>query len=277
MVGTISDRGPGPRPGDGGGGPSTAGAAIDILDVTQGFVQNGEPLPVLDHVSLSARPGEFVALVGPSGCGKSTLLRLVAGLDVPLSGEVYVDGRGVEGPGPRRGLAFQDPTLLPWLTVRQNVALGPQARGRLKQYASKVDEILDLVGLRDFADALPAQLSGGMAQRVSLARVLVNEPDVFLFDEPFGKLDALTRRTMQREVERLWRDVGFTALLVTHDVDEAVYLADRIIVFSPRPARVVRVVEVRQPRPRDHDASQFLATRELILSILDPEGARRQA
>ncbi|HWK93016.1 MAG TPA: ABC transporter ATP-binding protein [Luteimicrobium sp.] len=254
--------------------PAATGAAVDVLGVTQAFrTTAGDDLLVLDDVTLSARPGEFVALVGPSGSGKSTLLRLLAGLDRPLFGTVYVDGARVTAPDPRRALVFQDPTLLPWRSVRQNVAIGPQARGTLRGHEDRVQEALELVNLADFADAWPAQLSGGMAQRAALARALVNDPSLFLLDEPLGKLDALTRRHLQGELLSLWEQRGFTAVLVTHDVTEALVLADRVVVFSPRPARVREVVEVGLPRPRVQADPAFVALREQILAVLDEDGA----
>ncbi|MHA7985043.1 ABC transporter ATP-binding protein [Rathayibacter sp. CAU 1779] len=252
-------------------GRAETGAPIDILGVTQAFRSGGKDLPVLDDVSISARPGEFIALIGPSGSGKSTLLRLLAGLDKPLFGGVFVGGAPVSGPDPSRALVFQDPTLLPWRTVRQNVAVGPQARGILKGSRQRIDDALELVGLTEFADAWPAQLSGGMAQRAALARALVNDPSVLLLDEPLGKLDALTRRVLQGELLSLWHRRRFTAVLVTHDVSEALILADRIVVFSPRPARVREVVDVELDRPRDQSSSGFIALRRRILDILDAD------
>lgn len=247
------------------------GATLDVIHVSQGFRTPSGPLPVLEDVSLSAKAGEFIALVGPSGCGKSTLLRLLAGLDRPLFGQLYVDGSSITGPSPSRGFVFQDPTLLPWHTVRSNVALGPEARGRLAQSRDAVEDALRLVGLEEFADALPSQLSGGMAQRVSLARVLVNRPRVVLFDEPLGKLDALTRSALQRQILGLWQQERFTGVLVTHDVDEAILLADRIVVFSARPARILEVVSVGHPHPRDLADAWFLQTRRHILDLLEPQ------
>ncbi|QMU69075.1 ABC transporter ATP-binding protein [Streptacidiphilus sp. P02-A3a] len=248
-----------------------AGAAIDIRNVTQAFRTGSTDLPVLDDVSLSVEPGEFIALVGPSGSGKSTLIRLLAGLDRPLFGSVHVDGNAVTGPDPSRALVFQDPTLLPWRTVRGNVAIGPQARRARGTAKARIDEALALVGLTDFADAWPAQLSGGMAQRAALARALVNDPSVLLLDEPLGKLDALTRRVLQGELMRLWRERGFTAVLITHDVSEALALADRLVVLSPRPARIREVVEVGLDRPRDQSAPEFVSLRARILALLDEE------
>lgn len=225
-------------------------------------------LAVLDGINLDITPGEFVALVGQSGCGKSTILRLLAGLERPSAGRVDVDGRPVTAPEPERALAFQDATLLPWRTVRENVALGPQARKRLTVDERRITAALQIVGLRDFADAYPSTLSGGMAQRVALARALVNRPRLFLLDEPFGKLDALTRLTLQDEVGRLWISQRFTAVLVTHDVDEALRLSGRIIVLSERPAHVVADIEVPDGVGQDQASSTFQDLRTRILHLL---------
>ncbi|WP_455132540.1 ABC transporter ATP-binding protein [Microbacterium aurum] len=230
-------------------------------------------LRVLTNISLRIEPGEFVAFLGPSGCGKSTLLRLLSGLDRPSRGELRADGAVIAGPDPHRALMFQDPTLFPWRTVAQNVALGPQARGTLAEDHARVDEALALVGLDGFRDAYPAQLSGGMAQRVSLARALVNRPRLFLLDEPLGKLDALTRATLQGEIARLWQEDGFTAVLVTHDVDEALRLADRVVVFTPRPGKVLQDLRIDLSRPRDHDDPGYLRLRRVILDQLGETGA----
>lgn len=247
----------------------TAGA-VDVVGVTQAFLSNHEPLPVLDEVTLSVSPGQFVSLVGPSGCGKSTLLRLVAGLDRPITGHIYADGHEVTGPDPSRGIVFQDPTLLPWLTVEKNIGLGPQVRGRQDdpQETRRVDAMIELVGLEAFRQALPAQLSGGMAQRAALARALVNSPQILLFDEPLGKLDALTRASLQTEIARLWNDQGFTGIMVTHDVEEALLLSDRVIVFSARPARILADIHVDLERPRAQDAAEFRDLRRQILKLL---------
>ena len=225
-------------------------------------------LAVLDGINLDIAPGEFVALVGLSGCGKSTILRLLAGLERPSAGRVDVDGRPVTAPEPERALAFQDATLLPWRTVRENVALGPQARKRLTVDERRITAALQIVGLRDFADAYPSTLSGGMAQRAALARALVNRPRLFLLDEPFGKLDALTRLTLQDEVGRLWISQRFTAVLVTHDVDEALRLSGRIIVLSERPAHVVADIEVPDGVGQDQASSTFQDLRTRILHLL---------
>ncbi|KVL46697.1 ABC transporter [Burkholderia territorii] len=226
------------------------GARIDIRRVSHAFDGAGGPLPVLDDVTLSVAAGEFVALLGPSGCGKSTLLRLVAGLDAARQGAIAQDGVPIERPDPSRIVVFQDPTLYPWRRVRANVALGLEARGVARTAQHRVDDALARVGLQEFANVFPHQLSGGMAQRVALARALVNDPRLLILDEPLGKLDSLTRLTMQAELTALWQRDGFSALLVTHDVEEALFLAQRVIVFGPRPARIVAELHVDLPYPR---------------------------
>lgn len=247
----------------------TRGVRLEVRDLSHHFTLKAGPLPVLEHLTLSAAPGTFIAVVGPSGSGKSTLLRIVAGLEQPTQGEVAVDGQSVGGPHPSRALVFQDPTLFPWRTVWQNVALGPEACGqRVSKDDPRVREMLERVGLSAFATAYPAQLSGGMAQRTALARVLVNEPSLLLLDEPLGQLDALTRLSLQAELMRLWDRGRFTALLVTHDVDEALFLADRVLVLSARPGRVVGDVVIDVPRPRHRDDERLPALRRHVLQLL---------
>src|ERR1700734_1684635 len=247
------------------------GARIDVSSVSHHFSLHGAPLPVLDDVSLTVEPGEFVALLGPSGCGKSTLLRLVAGLEQPRSGLLREGGKGIEGPHPSRVVVFQDPTLFPWRNVWDNVALGLEAQGVLKQQRQRVDAALDLVGLSSFRNAYPHQLSGGMAQRAALARALVNDPKVLILDEPLGKLDSLTRIAMQTELVSLWQRKGFTTLLVTHDAEEALVLANRVIVLSDRPAQIKADIKVERPYPR-HRGDPYLADlRRQILSLLGLE------
>lgn len=226
------------------------GARIDIRRVSHAFDGPGGALPVLDDVTLSVAAGEFVALLGPSGCGKSTLLRLVAGLDAARQGTIAQDGVPIEQPDPSRIVVFQDPTLYPWRRVRANVALGLEACGVARTAQHRVDDALARVGLQEFANVFPHQLSGGMAQRVALARALVNDPRLLILDEPLGKLDSLTRLTMQAELTALWQRDGFSALLVTHDVEEALFLAQRVIVFGPRPARIIAELHVDLPYPR---------------------------
>jgi NitT/TauT family transport system ATP-binding protein len=229
-----------------------AGAELDIEHVSHEFDIDGAALPVLEDVSLSIKPGEFVALLGPSGCGKSTLLRLVAGLEAPRSGVLREDDVRIKGPR----------------SVWDNVALGLEAQGILKSQRQRVDAALDLVGLSAFRNAYPHQLSGGMAQRVALARALVNDPKILILDEPLGKLDSLTRITMQAELVSLWQRKGFTTLLVTHDAEEALFLANRVIVLSDRPARVKADILVDRPYPR-HRGDPYLADlRKQILGLL---------
>jgi sulfonate transport system ATP-binding protein len=246
-----------------------AGPALEIDRVDKTFRIAGRNLQVLRDVSLVMPRGEFVAIVGASGCGKSTLLRLILGLDTDYQGEIRVDGARVRGPGLDRGIVFQEPRLLPWLTTEGNVAVAlrrsglPQAERR-----RRVAEMVDLVGLASFARAWPAQLSGGMAQRVAIARALVNRPRFLLLDEPLGALDALTRLRLQGELARLVRGQGTTALLVTHDVDEAVLLADRILVMHPHPGRVAAVLTVGLGARRDRSSPPFIALRDEVLALL---------
>jgi len=252
---------------------SAAGAGLDIENVDHAFDIDGAALPVLQDVSLFVEPGEFIALLGPSGCGKSTLLRLVAGLERPRSGVLREDDSRITGPHPSRVVVFQDPTLFPWRTVWNNVALGLEAQGILKNHRQRVDAALELVGLSAFRNAYPHQLSGGMAQRVALARALVNDPKILILDEPLGKLDSLTRITMQAELVSLWQRKGFTTLLVTHDAEEALFLANRVVVLSDRPARIKADIAVQRPYPR-HRGDPYLADlRRQILNILGLDAA----
>jgi NitT/TauT family transport system ATP-binding protein len=234
------------------------GTTLTIREVTHRFDLEGQPLPVLDQINLEVGRGEFVALLGPSGCGKSTLLRLVAGLDFPSAGSLLTEDKAIAGPDPSRVVVFQDPTLYPWRTVWSNVALGLEARGLLRTHRERVEDALRLVGLTGFANAYPHQLSGGMAQRAALARALVNDPQLLILDEPLGQLDSLTRITMQSELVSLWQRAGFTALLVTHDVEEALFLAGRVIVLSQRPAHIEAEIVNTRPYPR-HRGDPHLA------------------
>ena len=248
--------------------PVVPGAAIDVLDVSHRFDLDGKFLPVLSRISLRIAPGELVSLLGPSGCGKSTLLRLVAGLETPTVGSVRADGEEITRPDPSRVVMFQDPTLYPWRTVRANVSLGLEARGLLRSQGHRVDQALQLVGLAHFATAYPHQLSGGMAQRVSLARALVNDPKLLLLDEPLGKLDSMTRVSMQKELMSLWQRSGFTALLVTHDVDEALFMSNRVIVLSDRPASIKADITIDHPFPRHRGDAGLAGLRREILALL---------
>jgi ABC-type nitrate/sulfonate/bicarbonate transport system ATPase subunit len=227
----------------------------------------------LSSVSLSVEAGELVSIVGPSGCGKSTLLRLIAGLDECDHGELWVGAEPITGPSAERGLVFQDPNLFPWLTVRRNVQSGLVARGVLHEKRDEVEEYIRLVGLESFADAFPHHLSGGMAQRAALARALINHPKLLLLDEPLGALDAFTRMKMQDEVLRLWDARGTTMLLVTHDIDEAIYMSDRIVIMTPRPGRIERIIDVNLDRPRQRNEAEFLRLRSEILELLHLAGS----
>jgi len=249
----------------------TEPSSVHVQQVTKSFPAPDDPLArrqALGDISLSIAPGELVSLVGPSGCGKSTLLRLIAGLEAPDSGELLIGSEPINKPSAERGLVFQDPNLFPWLTVRRNIEAGLVARRVLHEKRNEVDEFMRLVGLQGFADAYPYHLSGGMAQRVALARALINHPKVLLLDEPLGALDAFTRMRMQDEVLRLWENRRTTMLLVTHDIDEAIYMSDRIMIMTQPPGRIDRVITNALARPRDRSSSEFLQLRSDILELL---------
>lgn len=247
----------------------SSNVTITIDHVNHAFTLKEKTLPVLDNVQLTIQPGEFVALLGPSGCGKSTLLRLIAGLDQPTSGTIKENDALITAPDPSRVVVFQDPTLYPWRTVYNNVALGPHIQHRPKdEIDARVKTMLERVGLSQFAQAWPHQLSGGMAQRVALARALINQPKLLVLDEPLGKLDSLTRLNMQKEIVDLWKEQQFSTVMVTHDVEEALYMANRVVVFSPRPARILEIVNMDLPYPRHRDAPEFVALRSKILRLL---------
>jgi ABC-type nitrate/sulfonate/bicarbonate transport system ATPase subunit len=242
-----------------------------VREVKKSFPAPDDPLSrrqVLDGVSFSLAPGELVSLIGPSGCGKSTLLRLIAGLDSADSGDLLIGSSPITAPNAERGLVFQDPNLFPWLTVRRNIQAGLVARGVLREKKDEVEEFMRLVGLEIFANVYPHHLSGGMAQRAALARALINHPKVLLLDEPLGALDAFTRMRMQDEVLRLWQARRTIMLLVTHDIDEAIYMSDRIMIMTPRPGRIERTIAVVLARPRQRDSDDFLRLRSDILNFL---------
>jgi NitT/TauT family transport system ATP-binding protein len=239
--------------------------AIDVAGVSKTFWRNGVPTHALGSIDLRVRPGEFVCLLGPSGCGKSTLLHIVAGFIAADSGEVTVHGERVTGPGADRCVLFQAPTLFPWLTSRENVLFGPRAR-RVFTPATRrrADELLDMVGLGEFGDHYPHQLSGGMRHRAALARALINRPPILLMDEPFAALDAITRESMQNFLLDLWQRERMSVLFVTHDVEEAALLSDRVCVMSARPGRITSVEEIALARPRDaalRDEIEFVTLR----------------
>ena len=241
----------------------TGAGSLALQHVSKSFSLKNGPLLVLDDISLRIAPGEFVAIVGGSGCGKSTLLRLLAGLDRQYQGTLTHDGAPITGPSLQRGLVFQDHRLFPWLTVEQNIALTfTNSTVPADERRTRVTAEISRVGLDGFAGAYPHQLSGGMSQRAAIARALVGRPDILLLDEPLGALDALTRLRMQQELRRLWQDEGITMVMVTHDIDEAVYLADRVVVMEARPGRVRRIQEVRLAHPRQRGSAEFVALRD---------------
>jgi ABC-type nitrate/sulfonate/bicarbonate transport system ATPase subunit/ABC-type nitrate/sulfonate/bicarbonate transport system permease component len=253
------------------GAVTTEGSSVSVEDVTKDFEardRSAERTIALDAISFSVAAGEMISIIGPSGCGKSTLLRLIAGLDFPNSGELRVGSEAITGSSAERGLVFQDPNLFPWLTVRHNIQAGLVALGILREKRREVNEFISLVGLEGFADVYPHHLSGGMAQRVALARALITHPKVLLLDEPLGALDAFTRMRMQDEVLRLWQARLTTTLLVTHDIDEAIYMSDRILILTPRPGRVDQTIPVDLARPRDRSGTEFLRLRSEILQLL---------
>lgn len=231
-----------------------------------------DQLEVLRDISFSVEKGEFIAIVGPSGCGKSTLLRMMAGLESPTKGEVLAVGQTVTSPSPQRMMLFQEASLFPWLTVERNVAFGLEMAGvPERERGEKVLYYLERVGLKDFRRYYPAQLSGGMKQRVAIARAFVMDPEILLMDEPYGALDALTRISMQKELLSLWEGSGKTVLLITHDVDEAVVLADRVIVMTSKPGRIIKEQMIDIPRSRNRSDERFISHRREILELLGVE------
>ncbi|UFX13182.1 ABC transporter ATP-binding protein [Sinorhizobium meliloti] len=242
---------------------------LEIRHLDKSFTVVGRELKVLAGVDLSVKSGEFVTIVGASGCGKSTLLRLILGLDLDYSGDILVDGAPVRRPGLDRSIVFQDHRLLPWLTVEGNVAAALR-RSPLSRSAKQaaVREQIELVGLTQFTKAYPAQLSGGMAQRVAIARALVNRPRFLLLDEPLGALDALTRLRLQDELKRIVQHEETTALLVTHDVDEAVHLGHRIVVMQPHPGRIARIISIPEQARQDRSSREFIRLRDEVLGLL---------
>lgn len=237
-------------------------------------VESDDVTHALYNVNAQMESGEFISLVGPSGCGKSTILRLVAGLITPTLGTVSVNGAVVEGPDPNRGMVFQKPTLFPWLTVEKNIAFSLEMQGKLKGNEEKVQRMLNIIGLEQFKDDYPGQLSGGMAQRVALVRSLINEPDILLLDEPLGALDAFTRMNMQDEILNMWADTRQLALMVTHDVDEAIYMGTRVLVMDANPGRIVAEIKIDEAFPRDRSSAQFVEYRNEILNQLHYGGKR---
>jgi NitT/TauT family transport system ATP-binding protein len=252
-------------------------AQIQLTQVGVRFATAGAEVVALQGIDLEVRAGDFVCLLGPSGCGKSTLLNAIAGFAPPTAGRILVDGRPVTGPGPDRGMVFQEYALFPWMTVAQNVAFGLQVKGLPRpEIDRQVSALLELLQLQDFADRFPKDLSGGMRQRVAIARVLAIDPPVLLMDEPFGALDALTRRSLQDELLRLWERLKKTVVFVTHSIEESIYLADRIVVMTYRPGTVKRDVRVELPRPRDPSTAAFNELKREIGALVTAEQARHE-
>jgi ABC-type nitrate/sulfonate/bicarbonate transport system ATPase subunit len=240
--------------------------SLAVRGLAKSFVIDGSEHPVFSGIEFAIARGAFVAIVGESGSGKTTLLRIIAGLEAADAGSVTLGGRAVLGIGAERGMVFQEPRLLPWLTVRRNVGLGLELRGLPRPAIYRiVAELLELVGLEKFASAYPGQLSGGMAQRVGIARALAINPEILLLDEPLGALDAMTGLRMQRELERIWQEQRVTMIMVTHDLEEAVYLADKIVVLSRERDGIRETIPVALPRPRDRSCREFVAVRERLL------------
>lgn len=244
--------------------------SIYIKNITKSFArdENSGQFAILENLSLEIRDREFISFVGPSGCGKSTLLRIIAGLLEPESGSIEIDGETVKGPGRDRMMVFQDYVLFPWLTVWKNIEMGMKLAGVDKEkILRKTAWVIELVGLKGYEKSYPSQLSGGMKQRVAIARALVVNPKILLMDEPFGALDAFTKMKLQDELMHLCDKKEFTTCLVTHDSEEAVFLSDRIVVFTDSPAKIKEIIEVDLPRPRNRGTAEFMAVRNRILEL----------
>ena len=243
---------------------------LKLENVSKSFakVETDEVTHALTSVTTTMESGEFISLVGPSGCGKSTMLRLVAGLIKPTTGKLTVNGKEIGDPGPDRGMMFQKATLFPWLTVKDNIAFSLKMQGKLKGNEEKVENMIKVIGLEGFRDDYPGQLSGGMAQRVALVRSLINEPPILLLDEPLGALDAFTRMNMQDEILKIWQEKQQLAIMVTHDVDEAIYMGTRVLVMDAHPGRVIADIKIDLPFPRDRSSREFVEYRNDILNKL---------
>ena len=251
---------------------------LDVRGVGKIYELNGQKIEALRGADLVVKKGEFVCLIGASGCGKSTLLRIVAGFEKPTSGQALMWDKPVTGPAPDRGMVFQDYGLFPWLTVRQNIAFGPASRGLPKaEVRDTVERFVTMIGLTRFADAWPHQLSGGMKQRVAIARVLANDAEMVLMDEPFGALDAMTRERLQDELLEIWQRTKLTVLFVTHSIEEAIFLADRVVVMEPGPGRIASEHRIDLPRPRDVASPEFNEVRREMSARLHSHHARKAA
>lgn len=247
---------------------------LEVKGLHKRYASPQGEIEALRDINFQVHRREFVCVIGASGCGKSTLIRTLAGLERHSAGEVLIDGKPVDGPGRDRGMVFQGYSLFPWLTVKRNVMFGPEMSGHSLDEAEREARLwLDLVGLTKFADHYPHQLSGGMRQRVAIARALVNQPRILLMDEPFGALDAQTRCKMQSHLLEIWKNLDITILFITHDLDEAIYLADRILVLKPHPGEVLELIEVPVPRPRSaaqFTSPEFLATKARLDALIHP-------
>ena len=249
---------------------------LKLENVSKSFakIETDEVTHALTSVTTTMESGEFISLVGPSGCGKSTMLRLIAGLITPTTGKLTVNGEEIEKPAPDRGMMFQKATLFPWLTVRDNIAFSLKMQGKLKGNEDKVENMIKVIGLEDFREDYPAQLSGGMAQRVALVRSLINEPPILLLDEPLGALEAFTRMNMQDEILKIWHEKQQLAVMVTHDVDEAIYMGTRVLVMDAHPGRVIADITIDLPFPRDRGSREFVEYRIDILNKLHFAGKK---
>ncbi|MGI9129412.1 MAG: ABC transporter ATP-binding protein [Roseomonas sp.] len=251
---------------------------LDLRHVDKVYELNDQRIEALRDANLVVEKGEFVCLIGASGCGKSTLLRIVAGFEPPSAGEALMWDKPISGPAPDRGMVFQDYGLFPWLSVRQNIGFGPASRGLPKaELRALVDRFVDMVGLTRFADAYPHQLSGGMKQRVAIARVLANDAEMVLMDEPFGALDAMTRERLQDELLDIWQRTNLTVLFVTHSIEEAIFLADRVVVMEPGPGRIASEHRIDLPRPRDVSSPEFNAVRRDLSARLHSHHGKKAA
>jgi NitT/TauT family transport system ATP-binding protein len=250
--------------------PAVSAIALQASGIRKTYTKNGRALEILDVPSFAAREGEFISIIGPSGCGKSTLLHIMGGFIGADAGRIEVYGREVSGPGPDRGMMFQEFSLFPWKSVAGNIAWGLEVQGASRATIEEtVGRLLDLIGLKDFANHYPAELSGGMKQRTALARVLAFDPKVLLMDEPFGALDSQTRELMQEELTRVWQQTRKTIVFVTHDIEEAVYLGDRVVVLTARPGRIREEVKIDLPRPRGLEIKKSLQCHEYRNYIWD--------
>lgn len=242
----------------------TKQSILQLKNINKKFPIEGKELQILKDINLDIKDGEFISIVGASGCGKSTLLKMIIGLHSVSEGDIIIRGNKDGATNTKVGIAFQEARLLPWLSVYENIEFGITKKLSKDESKQQVEELIELVGLKGFENAYPRQLSGGMQQRVSIARALVSDPDILLLDEPFGALDALTRINMQNEVLKIWKHKKKTMILVTHDIDEAIFLSDRIIVLSSRPGEIKQIIEVNDTRPRDRSSSNFVHTRKKI-------------